>query len=145
MTLQEKLTVKQEKFVQAYDGNACEAAEKAGYPKGRGYFLMKNPSIIRAIQNRTRSIREGIIYTREQRQEFWTKIIMDTNQSIKYRLKASELLAKSEGDFIIRHELSGPNGSPIELQVESDESIRDRIVSLATRFRSGTDPEAGRN
>ena len=29
------------------------------------------------------------------------------------RLKASELLAKSEGDFLERRELTGPNGSPL--------------------------------
>ena len=44
---------------------------------------------------------------RESRQEFWTMIALDKEERTDTRLRASELLGKSEGDFIDRHELSG--------------------------------------
>ncbi len=40
-----------------------------------------------------------LIATREQRQEFWTAVMTDIEQDMRSRLRASELLAKSEGDF----------------------------------------------
>ena len=44
---------------------------------------------------------------RESRQELWTMIALDKEERTDTRLRASELLGKSEGDFIDRHELSG--------------------------------------
>ena len=42
---------------------------------------------------------ERKIATHEDRQLFWTNIMLSEDQDIKVRIKASELLAKSEGDF----------------------------------------------
>lgn len=42
-----------------------------------------------------------------------------------------------------RHEHSGPGGSPIE--IETDETIRDRIAGLAARFGAEPDPFGSRN
>jgi hypothetical protein len=39
------------------------------------------------------------IADRIERQEFWTQIMRDTRRPVYVRLKASEYLAKSEGDF----------------------------------------------
>lgn len=140
------LTPKERRFVEAYNGNASEAAAIAGYARpATGHRILSRPDVADAIQNRERPLSERRIMDRTERQAWWTAMILDTTLAVKYRLKASELLAKSEADFIIRHELSGPNGNPIELQVESDESIRDRIAGIAARFRTGTDPQRDRN
>jgi hypothetical protein len=38
----------------------------------------------------------------------------DENAEMKDRLKASELLGKSEGDFLERTEITGKDGSPLQ-------------------------------
>ena len=108
-----KLTTKQQRFVDFYDGNATEACRKAGY-KGSENTLksvasknMTKHDIISAIESRERLSKEKAIMDRESRQELWTMIALDINERTDTRLRASELLGKSEGDFIDRHELSG--------------------------------------
>ena len=43
---------------------------------------------------------------RMERQEFWTKVALDEEQSMADRLRAVSDLAKSEGDFLTRIEVS---------------------------------------
>lgn len=45
------------------------------------------------------------IATRLERQEFWTSVLRSEDESMKDRLKAAELLGKSEGDFLERIEM----------------------------------------
>lgn len=115
----DELTVKQKRFVELYDGNATEAAVKAGYSQKYANRiaaqLMNNEKIVGAIHNKENSRNSDEIMTREQRKLFWTAIIRDSSQSTKDRLRASELLAKSEGDFIERREISGKNGEPLSV------------------------------
>ena len=108
-----KLTTKQQRFVDFYDCNATEACRKAGY-KGSENTLksvasknMTKHDIISAIESRERLSKEKAIMDRESRQELWTMIALDKEERTDTRLRASELLGKSEGDFIDRHELSG--------------------------------------
>jgi len=108
-----KLTTKQQRFVDFYDGNATEACRKAGY-KGSNHTLeqvayenLRKPEIVSAIESRERLSKEKVIMDRESRQELWTMIALDKEERTDTRLRASELLGKSEGDFIDRHELSG--------------------------------------
>ena len=111
------LTVKQQAFVEAYCGNATEAALQAGYSPKTAAFIgaenLKKPKINVAIKEREDKRLSPLIAKREERQEFWTSMMRDKTRKDDIRLKASELLAKSEGDFLDRAELSGPNGSPL--------------------------------
>jgi phage terminase small subunit len=114
------LTYKQQAFVDAYAGNGTEAARIAGY-KGNDVVLaqvaaenLRKPQIQKAIQARQKPIQNKRIANREARQAFWTKAMRDTKQPLQHRLTASALLAKSEGDFITRHEHTGADGGPIE-------------------------------
>ncbi len=113
----DELTVKQKRFVELYDGNATEAAAKAGYsPKYANRIaaqLMDNEKIVERIRAKESERDAAEIMTREQRKIFWTAIARDESQSIRDRLRASELLAKSEGDFIDRREITGKNGEPL--------------------------------
>ena len=44
-----------------------------------------------------------------RRQEFWTKVMNDPDEDMKNRLRAAELLGKSEADFLDRiKDESGP-------------------------------------
>lgn len=119
-----KLTPKQQRFVDVWDGNGTEAARKAGY-KGNDNTLcsvgkenLRKPHILQAIKDREAKRRSSLIATREERQQFWTAVLRDEigdePQDIKDRLRAAELLGKSEGDFIDRKEITGANGGPIE-------------------------------
>ena len=98
------LTTKQKAFVAAFHGNAAEAARAAGYSaktaKAIGSELLTKPDIKEAIQERERERTDSMIATREERQRFWTAIMRDEETELKDRLRASELLAKSEADFM---------------------------------------------
>ncbi|MDP3238682.1 MAG: hypothetical protein Q8N26_38185 [Myxococcales bacterium] len=47
------------------------------------------------------------VANREERQAFWTAILRDDGRPMDERLRASELLARSEADFITRVESKG--------------------------------------
>ena len=112
------LSVKQRRFIEAYEGNATAAAIAAGYsPKNArntGARMLTKANIRAALRDREEERSALIIATREERQAFWTEIMRDENTMIMAKLKASELLAKSEGDFLDRHELTGKDGAPLD-------------------------------
>lgn len=102
-----KLTEKQRRFVEAYMGEACgnatQAARIAGY-KGNDKTLsvvgtenLGKPSVAAAIQERTES--DPLVLTREQLQRWWSQVTRDDATTMKDRLRASELLGKSRGEF----------------------------------------------
>lgn len=116
--METRLTKRQNAFIDAFSGDAVEAAIAAGYSEKTAHVaatkLMKNPKIIRAIDKRAVSIdlhirkeKKLIIATREERKAFWTKVVNDPKTKMSDRLKASELLAKSECDFINKTEITG--------------------------------------
>lgn len=107
------LNARQKAFVAAYAGNATQAARDAGYTGSdatlgvTGHELLKNPKIAEAIKARETKRDSKRIATREERQAFWTEVFHDSEQNILARLKASELLGKSEADFIERQRHEG--------------------------------------
>ncbi len=103
------LTRKQRKFVEAYDGNATAAARFAGYssPSSAGSLLLRNPKVKSAIEDREDRADAGSIANRADRQAFWTGVFQDTEEDMRSRLKASELLGKSQTDFVQKHEIEG--------------------------------------
>ena len=100
------LTQKQQAFIECYTGNATEAAKLAGYSEATAYSsgqrLLKQPQIAEAIRAREQERQAPNIADREQRFAFWTSVMRDTNESTRDRLRASELLAKAQGDFLIK-------------------------------------------
>lgn len=110
------LTEKQRRFCEAFaenGGRAVPAAEEAGYsrPDPEGARLLGNARVKAALERLRLSTTSQKIATREERQAFWTAMMRGEEPGEpKDRLKASELLGKSQGDFIERHEhsQSGP-------------------------------------
>jgi len=98
-------------------GNAAQAAIAAGYSKGsarqQGQRLLTNADIRAAIEKRQK--KDPDVADREERQRFWSAVMRDENADMKDRIKASEVLGKSQADFVERHEHSGPNGQPIQV------------------------------
>ena len=94
-----KLTEKQKRFVTAYNGNIKDAAKSSGLSYDYCRQIVTKPHIKFALENRSSSVEKRKIATREQRQEFWTKTMREEEEPMRDRLRASELLGKSESDF----------------------------------------------
>lgn len=135
-----KLTERQQRFVDAYDGNGTAAARAAGYTgddrtlAAAASRLLTNGNVKAALEARrvkvltARSDAQAVtnIASRIERQSFWTKTMLDPEVEMKDRLKASELLGKSEADFTEKVKHSGVLGTlPAELTAE-------QVLSLAT-------------
>jgi len=151
-----RFTPKQVRFVAAYDGNAADAARKAGY-KGTnqvlavtGNDLLRNPKIAAAIAARENGKIKKLIATREERQEFWSTVMRACRHSMRDRLRASELLGKSECDFPNKHEHGGVGGGPVrfagtlltpeQLAMMTTEEIH-VILSVLDRFGATPDTD----
>lgn len=107
------LSAKQLRFIAAYAGNGTEAARQAGY-RGSDNTLaqvarenLRHPQIREAIRAREQSELRPLVANRQQRQTFWTRVMTDEEQDVYARLKASELLGRSEADFKEKVEHSG--------------------------------------
>jgi hypothetical protein len=99
-TTTRKLTVKQQLLVDSYKGNIKEAAKTAKLSYTYARELLTKPYILEILKNRQNTeVRPKTIAKRQERQEFWTEVMNDEKQDMKDRLKASELLGKSEADF----------------------------------------------
>ena len=100
------MTERERRFVECYmgkaAGNGTKAALLAGYSpataRKQASRLLTKGNILSAIEERGKS--DELTWSREQRQAFWTRIASDERVEIRDRLKASELLARSQGDFI---------------------------------------------
>ncbi len=94
-------TAKQQRLIDCYAGDIKEAAEKAEISYGYARNLMTKSDILAAIQNRQDTeVRRRRIATRQDRQVFWTETYENEDIPWSDRLRASELLGKSEADFI---------------------------------------------
>lgn len=142
MAENEKLTARQQRFVDAYDGNATAAALAAGYSKKTAAFIgaenLKKPKIAAAIRARERERTSPLIATREERQSFWTATMRDEAAEMRDRLKASELLGKSEADFTDKLQASGPDGGPLlVLGAEMTAEAARRARQIAQEIKDG--------
>jgi phage terminase small subunit len=101
-----------QRFVGFFDGNATDACRKAGYAGDdatlatQGWRLLRNAEVRAAIEAREEASLAPFIANREERQAFWTRLMADDRVDLDVRLKASELLGKSEADFTdrVKHE-----------------------------------------
>ena len=109
----DKLTKKQLLWIDEYikTNDYTTATIKAGYhakyPKSIGYE--NSIRFKEIIDVRRKELNEKItnknIAELEEIQQFWTEMFKDSSTKDSDRLKASELLAKSKGGFIEKHEI----------------------------------------
>ena len=101
-----KLRPQQQRFVDAYNGNATEAAVAAGYSKKtariQGCKLLTNPNIAAAIAEREEKHKNDLIASREERQKVLTEILRNFDENTKERIKAIDILNKMGGDYLER-------------------------------------------
>lgn len=105
-----KLSFLESIFIEAYTGNAAETAEfmtaqGISITAGTCSKMSNRPHVIEEIRRREEEgkfpgpERKELIANRQERQIFWTQIMMDSEAQLKDRLKASELLGRSACDF----------------------------------------------
>ncbi len=111
-----QFTIKQQRLMDCYAGNIKEAADKAGLSYDYARRLVTKSHILEAIRNRQDTeVRPKDIADRQERQAFWTKMMRDTGEDAKDRLKASDLLGKSEADFTENLSHKFPEGCGVML------------------------------
>jgi phage terminase small subunit len=108
------LNPKQARFVAEYlkDLNATQAAIRAGYSaktaRQQASDLLAKPDISDAVKKLQDRVEKSAIATRQERQEFWTRVMLGREDAeLRDRLKASELLGRSEEDFTEKVKHSG--------------------------------------
>jgi len=132
----QNLSPKQKAFCETYasnGGNATQAARVAGYKKARqmGSENLSKPDIQQYIAHLTDKVSDERVAIMTERQEFWTSVLRGEEASgtdsegndvfdMKHRLKASELLGKSQGDFIDRKIITGAKGANLSINVVFD-------------------------
>ena len=126
-----ELTAKQRAFVDAYNGNGKETAIAVGYsPKTadqQASRLLSMVKVKQAILDREARENKDMVATRVERQELWTKMMNDPEVRPADRLKASELLGRSEADFTDRKEVS------VDQRFNEVESQADQILRTLTQ------------
>ena len=137
------MTPKQERFVAEYLAcmNASEAARRAGYSAktaaSQAERLLRNVEISEAVKKALEEKNNALIATREERQKFWTETLRDVEEDMKNRLRASELLAKSECDFTERREVQAEiNVSGYDFSKYSEEELLQLRALLAKGVKS---------
>ncbi len=111
-----KLTHKQQRFVDAFEGNATEAARLAGY-KGTdnslgvmGNKLLRNGKILQAILNRHKKSSNKLVKSRQARLEWLAELVLDAERPMSERLSAMDKLCRASGDYIVKHQVMGGDG-----------------------------------
>ena len=90
---------KVKRYIAVYDGDVESAADIAELSYGYCRNLMTKCDILAAISDRNVTTNTPLIASRQRRQEFWSGVMEDDAKEMKDRLRASELLGKSEADF----------------------------------------------
>lgn len=138
----EKFTPRQLRFIEAYQGNAREAAEYAGYSAktahSAGHKLLTKTKIRRAIQIRREEEASLTIASRQERQRFWSEVMANPDEKMEHRLRAAELLGKSEADFSERVQVDGTIEhtlgalfDPARRRAVLAEVAREEVITLA--------------
>lgn len=135
------MNARQVRFAEVYDGNGVAACRLAGYEGGdtslavQAGRLLRNVEVAAAIKTRREKEGAPLIATRQQRQSFWAAVmggmveqtlpdgsVMKLPVEMKDRLKASELLGRSEADFTDK--LAGADGKPLQVTVNIGRTVK---------------------
>ena len=122
-----KLTPKQQAFADYYiqTGNATEAAIKAGYSektaKETGYENLTKPHIKQYIEEKQKELGSKRMADMAEVREFWTEAMRNSENSMKDRLKASEMIARTSGAFLDKVEMKTTGEQTITVTIMDDD------------------------
>lgn len=106
---------RQTKFCENYakSGNAVQSYIDAGYDikseagaRASSSKLLTNANIQKKLTELSESVRSEAIADITEIKEFWTSTMRSTEENMSDRARASELLAKVQGAFIEKQEIS---------------------------------------
>ena len=122
----DRLTDKQKSFCEHFasnGGNSANAARSAGYSESfctkRAGEILKTPIVSDYIDELTSKLDVVKIAKIEEIQSFWTDVVRGKVEDdgfpakLSDRLKASEILARSQGAFVEKLQVSGANGEAL--------------------------------
>lgn len=132
---QRPLTERERRFVRAYSatGSGSESCRQAGYSGDdhalavQASKLLRRPAVAAALAEQDEQAERASIATRAERREFWTRVLRGEEPAeMRDRLKASELLGKSKGDFVERTEnkTNINHTGRVEIQLPLEEAER---------------------
>lgn len=108
-----KLTAKQQAWIDYYKaGNtAAEAARLAGYKanSNNSYQSIGSENLRKLaefVADREQILETPRIADMQEINEFWSRVVRDESIGIQFRLKASELRARSAGGFVDKLDIS---------------------------------------
>ena len=146
-----ELTAKQKAFVEYYAepesesyNNAYQSAIRAGYAHKTAnnsiQHVLGNVGVQQAIEAYKAKKRSLHIASRQERQDFWTRVANGEidGTSMSDRLRASELLGKSQADFVDRVEQITVDQSRPQSKAEQIEALRSKIKLLTDADDAGT-------
>lgn len=122
-----KLTPKQQAFADYYiqTGNATEAAIKAGYSKKTaketGYENLTKPHLQEYIEEKQKELEGNRLADITEVREFWTEAMRNPDNSMKDRLKASEMIARTSGAFLDKVEMKTTGEQTITVTIMDDD------------------------
>lgn len=125
-----KLTIKQRRFSELYveTGNATQSYIDAGYKAStrnvaevEGFKLLRNPKIKQAIEYLNKKIEDESIAGMVEVKQFWTQMMRAIHVEDKDKLKASELIARTNGAFIEKIEHSGNINSEVTILIDGED------------------------
>ena len=150
MALRDKygLTVQERIFCDEYlvTGNAkasyfkaFKTCKKDSTAESNSTKLLQREHVKRYIEAKNDRLSNSKIATIDQVKEFWTNVLLDKNETMQNRLRASEFLAKTYGQFItkteskVKTEVTGNINNPMENLTE------EQLLSLIKATESEKD------
>lgn len=102
-----KITEKNKEFVQEYllTGNATKSYmkiyknENEKYCREKSSVVLSKPEVKEYAKELQQQQREAFIFDMCTVQKFWVEVMLDENEKMPNRLRASEMLTKSLGGF----------------------------------------------
>ncbi|MTO05124.1 terminase small subunit [Turicibacter sanguinis] len=111
-----KLTPKQQAFADYYiqTGNATESYKKAyesckkeETARANASRMLTNANVVAYIEEKQKEIDSTRTADMKEVKEFWSRTMRDVGNTMKDRLKASELIARTSGAFLEKVEVKG--------------------------------------
>lgn len=124
------LTANQEKFVQnIIEGMNQADAYRSAYPKQRmsdktvweaASRLMKNDKVLARLSELRNELAKPSIMTAQERLEWLTKVVKDTDQAMSDRLKASDQMNRMQGEYVQKIEADVNSEVTINIELSDD-------------------------
>jgi hypothetical protein len=145
----DKLTDKQQAFIGFYVdpnsktfNNAYQSAIAARYAHNTANnadsLILGNKGVQREIAETRAILKRKAVKTRTERQEFWSTVVNDDTVSMPDRLRASELLGRSEADFTDNIANTVEDQTKTLTNEEQIQALRDQIRLLDDTGDAGT-------